>query len=74
MERTVYVVDNSSRDAQASVVLQKMVEQVPVVDRICIIDPNHPPAWYPLKPYVAGGVAATAVHSSLVCVERFRVL
>lgn len=64
MDRTLYLVDNSSRDAQASMVLEKMVEQVPVVDRICIIDPNHPPAWYPPKPIPAGGGGGTQLRAS----------
>jgi hypothetical protein len=63
-DRTVYLVDNSSRDGQASLALQKMVEQVPVVDRICIIDPNHPPAWYPPKPDGAGGGGGTQLGAS----------
>ena len=64
IDRTVYLVDNSSRDGQASMVLEKMVEQVPVVDRICIIDPKHPPGWYPPPPGEGGGGGGTQLAAS----------
>jgi hypothetical protein len=59
VDRTIYLVDNSARDDRDSIVLEKMLEQLPVVARICVIDPQRPPAWYPLMPYLAGGGGGT---------------
>src|SRR5258705_7062608 len=55
MDRSLFLVDNSASDHDASLVLEKGLGQLPGVDRICIIDPKHPPAWYPPKPYRGGG-------------------
>jgi hypothetical protein len=59
VDRTIYLVDNSARDNRDSMILEKMLQQLPVVSRICVIDPQNPPAWYPLKPYLAGGGGGT---------------
>lgn len=63
MDRSVFLVDNSERDDNASLFLKKELEQMPTVDRICIIDPKHPPTWYRPQPYrgpSAGGAKITA--------------
>jgi hypothetical protein len=52
MDRSLFLVDN---DDNASLVFEKILKQLPGVGRICIIDPKHPPAWYPPKPYRGGG-------------------
>jgi hypothetical protein len=62
MDRSVFLVDNSERDDNASLFLEKEIEQIPTVDRICIIDPKHPPTWYPPMPYrgpASGGAKIT---------------
>jgi hypothetical protein len=43
-DRMVYVV---SEQDSGSTELTWVVKQVPEVDRICVIDPRHPPSWYP---------------------------
>src|SRR6185312_326307 len=50
VDRNIFLVDNSGVDHRASSVLEKFVEQVPVVDRVCVIDPQHAPSWYPPVP------------------------
>lgn len=47
IDRTVFLVDNSEFDRPESAVLEKLVEQIPEVDRVCVIDPRHAPEWYP---------------------------
>jgi hypothetical protein len=55
MDRSLFLVDNSAGDDYASLLLERRLEQLPRLDRICVIDPKHPPAWYPPKPYRSGG-------------------
>lgn len=65
-ERTVYVVEDGDRDANASAALTKMVAQMPVIDRVCVIDLKRPPAWYPPPfccPRVTMSQARAAEHS-----------
>ena len=54
MNRVVYVLDAQDSD---SLVLEKIVEQMPYVARICVIDSRHPPSWYPPKREPMGGAA-----------------
>jgi hypothetical protein len=46
-ERTVYVIQDADGDGKEPSPLTKMVAQIPVIDRVCVIDSKHPPAWYP---------------------------
>jgi hypothetical protein len=50
MDPTIYIVDNSQEDGGASWMLREKLRQVLIVKNICIVDPKHPPDWYPLKP------------------------
>lgn len=50
MDPTIYLVDNSQEDGGASWILREKLQQVPMVKNICIVDPKHPPDWYPLNP------------------------
>lgn len=56
MNRVIYVLDSQDPD---SLVLEKIVAQMPEVSRICVIDSRHPPSWYPPKrkpfPGASGG-------------------
>lgn len=45
-ERTVYVVENDDHDAKAAA-LAKAVAQIDVIDRVCMVNLKHLPAWYP---------------------------
>jgi hypothetical protein len=46
-ERTIYIVQDSGLDGSASASLAKAVAQMAVIDRVCLIDLKHQPAWYP---------------------------
>lgn len=46
-ERIVYVLQDAGPDGNASAELARMVAQMPVIDRVCVVDLKHPPAWYP---------------------------
>jgi hypothetical protein len=52
INRVVYVLDLQDSD---SLVLEKIVAQMPEVSRICGMDSRHLPAWYPLKRKPASG-------------------
>lgn len=52
INRIVYVLDSQDSD---SLVLEKIVAQMPEVSRLCVMDSRHLPAWYPPKRGPAGG-------------------
>jgi hypothetical protein len=52
INRIVYVLDFQDSD---SLVLEKIVAQMPEVSRLCVMDSRHLPAWYPPKRGQAGG-------------------
>lgn len=66
INRVVYVLDSQDSD---SLVLEKIVAQMPYVARICVLDSRHLPSWYPpkRKPMAggAGGLVARAEAFSL---------
>lgn len=49
-ERTVFLIDSSDRDLTSWIALERLVQHVPTIDRICVIDPKKPPSWYPPPP------------------------
>lgn len=73
INRSLFLVDNSAVDDNASLFLEKELEKLPAVDRICIIDPKHPPAWYPPKPYrgPASGGAKMALADARIMSDRW---
>ena len=53
IDRVIHVLDSQDAD---SLVLEKMIAQMPYVARICVIDSRHPPSWYPPKRRPMSGV------------------
>lgn len=64
MDHTIFLLDKSQIDSDLSLWLEKVLEQEPIVSRICIIDPAHPPVWYPPK-YPSGGGGGGSVARSV---------
>lgn len=62
INRIVYVLDSQDAD---SLVLEKIVAQMPEVSRICVMDSRHLPAWYPRKrkPKSGGSGGLVALES-----------
>jgi hypothetical protein len=56
-DRVVFVVDNADVDKRYRSELMDMLEQSPVIEDVCVIDPNNPPSWYPLQRVVMPKVA-----------------
>jgi hypothetical protein len=50
MDPSAFLVDNSPEDGGASWLLLTRLRQTPILNNLCIIDPKHPPVWYPPKP------------------------
>lgn len=50
MDPSAFLVDNSPEDGGASWLLLTKLRQNPILNNLCIIDPKHPPLWYPPKP------------------------
>jgi hypothetical protein len=63
IHRIVYVLDFQDSD---SLVLEKIVAQMPEVSRLCVMDSRHLPAWYPRKRKPvsggSGGLVALALR------------
>jgi hypothetical protein len=59
LDHTIFLFDKSRMDGHLSLWLEKVLEQEPMVNRICVIDPIHPPIWWPPK-YLAGGGAGSS--------------
>jgi hypothetical protein len=56
-EKTVFLIDSSDVDLTSWIALERVVQHVAEIDRICVIDQKHPPSWYPPTPQPAGGGA-----------------
>ena len=56
-DRVVFVVDNADVDNRYRSELMDMLQQSPVIEDVCVIDPKNPPSWYPLQRIVTPTVA-----------------
>jgi hypothetical protein len=46
-ERVVYVVEAVDASRSKTSQLMKMVEDLDVIDKVCVVDSRNPPSWYP---------------------------
>src|SRR5215469_5522840 len=54
-KRVIYVMPNEQVPPRFQAQLLAMIRHSIFVDTVCLIDPRHPPAWYPPALYESGG-------------------
>ncbi|HEY6307420.1 MAG TPA: hypothetical protein VI488_13275 [Candidatus Angelobacter sp.] len=46
-DRVVFLVDNANVDQRYRSELMDLMRQSPIIEDVCVIDPENPPSWYP---------------------------